>query len=40
MHGRGKLEFPDGRIYEGDYLDDLRDGFGIFAYPDGRRYEG
>jgi hypothetical protein len=26
--------------YEGDWKDDMRDGFGIQVYADGRRYEG
>ena len=40
MHGKGKLEWPDGRVYEGEYEYDKKNGFGIFRWADGRRYEG
>jgi hypothetical protein len=32
--------WPDGRRYEGDYIDDKKEGFGIYLWPDGKRYEG
>jgi len=28
------------RRYEGDYVDDKKEGQGIFYWPDGRKYEG
>ena len=40
MHGKGKIVWPDGRQYEGDYLDDKKHGFGVFIWADGRKYEG
>ena len=40
MEGRGKFLYPDGRIYEVMFRDDLKNGFGIFYWTDGRRYEG
>jgi hypothetical protein len=40
MHGKGKLELPNGCFYEGEYRDDRKEGFGVFTWPDGRRYEG
>ena len=40
MHGRGKYTWPDGRVYEGDYLNDQRHGNGVFTWPDGRTYSG
>jgi len=32
--------WPDGRCYEGDYVDDKKQGYGVFKWPDGRVYEG
>lgn len=40
MNGKGKMEWPDNKVYEGDYLDDKKQGFGVFIWPDGRYYEG
>jgi hypothetical protein len=40
MHYRGIYSWPDGRKYEGEYLDDKKDGFGIFTFADGKKYEG
>ena len=31
---------PVGRVYEGEYKDDKRNGYGIFYWPDGRIYKG
>lgn len=28
MHGKGKLQWPDGKSYEGEYLNDRKHGFG------------
>ena len=36
----GKYIKADGESYEGDFKNDLRDGFGIIKYVDGRVYEG
>ncbi len=32
MEGYGKFYWPDGRIYEGEYLNDKKDGRGIFKW--------
>jgi len=40
MHGRGRYEWADGRIYDGEYIDDLKDGEGTFHWADGRRFHG
>ena len=40
MHGYGIMTWNDGRIYEGEYADDLRQGFGSFFWADGRKYIG
>lgn len=40
MEGFGTFTWPDGRKYEGEYIDDKKDGKGIFYWPDGRKYDG
>ena len=40
MHGRGIFIWSDGRKYEGDYVNDRKEGFGVFTFRDGRIYEG
>ena len=34
------FEWPDGRKYEGNYVDDKKEGHGTFHWPDGRKYDG
>ena len=36
MNGKGTHTWPDGRSYDGEYLEDKKHGFGIFIWPDGR----
>ena len=46
MTGKGIMLYPDGRRYEGDFLDNQRSGYGVMIYQDssqyqeGSRYEG
>lgn len=40
MHGYGHLQWPDGRQYEGDFVNDVREGHGTFQWNDGRIYTG
>ena len=40
MHGYGKIEWADGRRYEGEYENDKKQGQGIFYWADGRKYVG
>ena len=40
MNGRGKLTFPDGKIYEGEFKDGSENGKGMVTWPDGRIFEG
>lgn len=40
MNGRGTLSWPDGKSYEGEFVDDKRDGAGLFKWGDGKVYEG
>ena len=29
MHGKGKFEWFDGKVYTGDYSNDVKDGYGV-----------
>ena len=40
MEGRGYFIWPDGRRYDGEYLEDKKYGVGTFYWPDGRKYIG
>ena len=40
MHGKGIYTWADGRKYEGDYVNDKKEGFGSYLWTDGRKYEG
>ena len=40
MHGEGVFTWEDGRKYEGNYIDDQKEGRGKFTWPDGRIYDG
>ena len=40
MQGYGIFTWNSGRIYEGEYFNDLKHGKGKFTWPDGRIYDG
>ncbi len=40
MHGYGEFTWPDGKSYEGQYVEDEKQGKGRFNYGDGSYYEG
>ena len=40
IDGRGRYEWKDGKVYEGQWSHNLMHGFGILIFPDGNRYEG
>ena len=40
MHGSGTFSWADGRRYEGEYVNDQKEGKGIYYYHDGRKYDG
>jgi hypothetical protein len=40
LEGYGEFNWPDGRFYKGNWLDDEIDGQGFFKCADGRTYEG
>ena len=37
-HGKGVMKYKNGRQYEGDWVDDLRDGRGFERYANGSTY--
>jgi hypothetical protein len=39
-NGTGKMESPDGRVYQGGFKNGFLWGRGVLVYPDGMRYEG
>jgi len=40
QEGKGIYRFDQGEVYEGDFKNNLRDGWGLFDYGNGSRYEG
>ena len=43
MNGKGKLSwepFENGRTYEGNFVNDEKDGYGIQIWTDGRKFDG
>jgi len=40
MHGQGTLQWADGKLYEGTFKNDKREGHGKFTWKDGRIYDG
>ena len=40
MHGFGKLIWPNGKSYEGEFAYDQREGFGILRGKSGKKYIG
>jgi hypothetical protein len=40
MNGEGQFNWPDGRMYKGNYLNNYKNGYGEFFWPDGKIYKG
>ena len=40
MHGKGIYNYKNGPIFEGQFLYNKPDGFGVESWPDGSIYEG
>lgn len=40
MHGKGKLTWNNGDIYEGSFVNGKYQGWGIMSYPDQSSAEG
>jgi hypothetical protein len=37
---QGTYIFPNGNKYDGEWVDDVKEGYGILTYVNGERYEG
>ena len=37
--GKGVIKYPDGAMYDGEWKDDLRDGYGKYIYADGTSFQ-
>jgi hypothetical protein len=37
---QGKETFPSGDVFQGEWLNDLKDGQGVLKYADGHIYDG
>ena len=35
-HGHGKCHFPNGDVYEGEYIHGRRNGYGVYRFKSGR----
>ncbi len=40
MNGKGVMEWPGGRKYDGEFKDDMREGSGKLMTEDGKVFEG
>ena len=40
IHGNGKCVFADGKVYEGQWANNLMHGVGKCNWQDGKSYEG
>lgn len=40
MHGKGVFDWPNKRRYEGNYVQEKKEGYGEFSWPDGKLYKG
>jgi hypothetical protein len=40
MSGIGKIVYPSGKTYEGDFMDGTKHGKGLMTWRNGNRYDG
>ena len=40
MDGKGVMKWLDGKEYDGEFKNDLKEGMGTFIWTDGRKYVG
>ncbi len=40
MEGHGVFDWPDGRKYIGQFVNDKKEGNGMYLWPDGRKFDG
>ena len=38
MHGKGKLKYANGNEHDGDWKDDKRNGYGVYAQANVPKY--
>lgn len=38
MNGKGTYIFPNGNKYEGEWANDVKQGYGVLTYVNGERY--
>ena len=36
MNGKGIYKWIDGKMYEGEYINDKKHGYGVFTWQDGK----
>ena len=39
MNGKGKISFKDGRVIEGNFINNVLNGTIIYTFPNGNKYE-
>jgi len=39
-HGEGKITYSDGSVYEGNFLNGKRSGYGVYKVPETHTYKG
>ena len=37
---KGRYFFPNGNLYDGEFVEGRFDGFGMYKWPDGENYTG
>jgi len=40
QHGKGEMIRASGKVYNGDFVEGKRHGYGVCKFPDGSKYEG
>ena len=39
-HGKGLETYPNGSVYQGEFVNGKREGKGFFKWPNGEEYDG
>ena len=40
MHGKGIFMYPNNNRYDGEFVENKKEGYGVLQYANGERYEG